>query len=284
MEQRFKEEQNISKYHSYGINAKARFLTSITSEGELQVAIAFAKERKLEYLFLGKGSNLLFRNDYYPGLIIVNKMTAYQITGTIVYAESGVSLPLLCRKTAKNDLSGLEALVGVPGTVGGSVFMNAGVSGNEISKHLISVRVLKEDGKIIIMDKNQCAFAYRKSIFHEGTDLLLGATFSLSHSAEAKQMINQYLKQRVKTQPIEMKNSGCVFKNPVHEFAAGQLIDQCGLKGLTCGGAEVSTKHANFINNQNNATFADVFNLMNKVQERVLEEVGVKLECEVRII
>jgi UDP-N-acetylmuramate dehydrogenase len=162
--------------------------------------------------------------------------------------------------------------------------MNAGVAGNEISKHLVSVRVLKETGQMITMQKSECAFEYRKSIFHDGNDLLLSAVFSLLESSEAKKNLNQYLSQRVKTQPIEMKNSGCVFKNPAHEFSAGQLIDKCGLKGLTHGGAEVSVKHANFINNHDNATFDDVFGLMHQVQQRVLEEVGVKLDFEVRII
>ena len=247
-------------------------------------AITFALSKNIPYLFLGRGSNILFRDDYYPGLVIINKMNAVNITDTIVYVESGMSLPLLCRKTTKSNLSGLEPLVGIPGSVGGAIFMNAGVSGNEISKHLVSVTVLQRNGEIHLIKKEEGQFSYRKSIFQENGDLILSASFSLEKSVEGKKQLLVHLKNRVNSQPIEMKNAGCIFKNPDHELSAGRIIDRCGLKGLRYGGAEVSVKHANFINNLGNATFNDVFSLSNKVQEKVFTEMGVKLAFEVWVI
>ncbi len=284
MGQPFKEEHDLSKYHTYGIHAKARYLIEVTTAVELIEAITFALSKNIPYLFLGRGSNILFRDDYYPGLVIINKMNAVNITDTIVYVESGMSLPLLCRKTTKSNLSGLEPLVGIPGSVGGAIFMNAGVSGNEISKHLVSVTVLQRNGEIHLIKKEEGQFSYRKSIFQENGDLILSASFSLEKSVEGKKQLLVHLKNRVNSQPIEMKNAGCIFKNPDHELSAGRIIDRCGLKGLRYGGAEVSVKHANFINNLGNATFNDVFSLSNKVQEKVFTEMGVKLAFEVWVI
>ena len=284
MGQPFKEEQDLSRYHTYGIHAVARYLIEVTTADELIEAVAVALEKKIPYLFLGRGSNILFRDDYYPGLIIINKMNRVNITDTTVEVQSGVNLPLLCRKTTKSNLSGLEPLVGIPGSVGGAIFMNAGVLGNEISKHLVSVRVLQNNGEIKLIKKEDCQFSYRKSIFQKNGDLILSASFLLEKSVEGKKQLLVHLKNRVSSQPIEMKNAGCVFKNPEHELSAGKMIDRCGLKGLRCGGAEVSVKHANFINNLGNATFNDVLTLSNQVKEKVFIEMGVKLAFEVWVI
>jgi UDP-N-acetylmuramate dehydrogenase len=284
MGQPFKKDQDLSKYHTYGIHAKAKYLTEAKTEEDLLKAIEFAQSNEMPFLILGRGSNVLFRENLYNGLAIINKMNKYEISGTKVYAQSGVNLPLLCRKTANLGLKGLEPLVGVPGTVGGSVFMNAGVLGHEISTHLTSVRVLQQNGMIKTFFKDECGFTYRNSIFHDNGGIVLSAEFLLTFSNEAKNELLEHLHRRIKSQPIEMKNSGCIFKNPAAHLSAGKIIDSLGLKGMSQGGARVCTKHANFINNHQNATFDDVFTLIQKVREKVFKEAGVELECEVRII
>jgi UDP-N-acetylmuramate dehydrogenase len=280
----YKEGALLNRLHTYGIAAKARFLFEVTAESELKEAFLFIKENNLPFIAIGRGSNILFRNDYFDGVVLVNKMTNYSINETEVCAESGVNLPLLARKTAKLDLSGFEKLVGVPGTIGGAVCMNAGVGDLEISDLLISVEVMTNDGKIKSYNKDECGFKYRGSLFQSKNEFILRAFFKLEESKGVQASVQTYLKKRLVSQPIEERNSGCIFMNPDGEKSAGALIDECGLKGYSIGGAQISAKHANFINNTNDATYNDVMRLIEEIQKVVKEKKGVVLKHEVRII
>lgn len=277
-------ECSLKRYHTYGIDAKAKFLVEVHNHTELAEALSFAKEKKLSFTVLGRGSNSIFREDYFDGLVIINKMTAYKLVGNILICEGGVNLPLIARKTAKMNLSGLESLVGIPGTIGGSVVMNAGVSGTWISTHLISVEALLVDGRRKIFSKEECKFSYRSSVFQEQPAVITKVIFDLVEDPTAASVLQKHLQARLESQPIEEKNSGCVFKNPSSKLSAGMVIDTCGLKGLKVGGAEISSKHANFINNLGTARYKDIISLINMVKAKVKEEKGVDLECEIRII
>ncbi len=275
---------SLKKYHTYGIEATCRHLILAYSEEEIKEAFIFSKQQQLPYLFLGRGSNVLFRDDYYDGVVIVNKMTEVEIDGTCVVADGGVNLPLLARKTSKMGLSGFETLVGIPGSIGGSICMNAGVPDVQISTYLTEVVIMYPDGKIKTLSKDECNFSYRSSVFIDSGVSILKARFNLVKKESALTDLHQHLLWRLKSQPISEKNSGCIFKNPSGNNPAGALIDKCGLKGKSVGGAAVSSMHANFINNTNNATFKDVIELIHEVQSIVKEKTGVDLEYEVRII
>ncbi|MCH9811302.1 UDP-N-acetylmuramate dehydrogenase [bacterium] len=275
---------HISKYHTYGIDAKAKYFAEVEEFSVLQEVLAFAKEEGIPFVVLGRGSNVLFKDDFYNGLVIANKMVGYKLEGQEILCESGVNLPLLARKMAKKDLGGLEHLVGIPGSIGGAIYMNAGVKGHWISDVVEWVEFLSADGIVQRYSKGECVFAYRHSIFHKLDGVIVRAKLRMQHDPLAYDTLKGALAKRLSTQPIEEKNSGCIFKNPEGEFSAGALIERCGLKGRRIGGAKISTKHANFINNEKGATYADIAALVALTQKIVQEKEGVELECEVRIL
>ncbi len=278
-----KENVSLKKYHTYQIDAKARFLVEVKSIFELNEAILFKKERSLPFVIIGRGSNILFRDDYYSGLVIVNKIKDFKIEGEKVTASSGVNMQLLARATSKLGLSGFQSLVGIPGTTGGIIYMNAGTNLNQISDYLISVDVLDQNGDIKTLAKNECDFSYRYSRFQKSGEVILSATFLLEKKADAYKELEIHLAQRLNTQPVDKKNSGCIFKNPEGKHA-GMIIDSLGLKGRSFGGAMVSKKHANFIDNIGNATFDDVMQLIEIVKKEVKSKTEVELEYEVWIL
>ena len=214
MQQNLSVKQNVSlkKYHTYGINATARFLVEVTSILTLKEALQYTKEHSLSYILIGKGSNILFRDNYFNGLVIVNKMKDIQIEGERVIAGSGVNMSRLARETAKLKLSGFEPLVGIPGSVGGCIWMNAGANLTEISKYLVNLDVLEESGLIKTLTKEECGFCYRYSKFHENNEIILQATFQLEKKADAPFELEKHWKHRFQTQPVDKKNSGCIFK------------------------------------------------------------------------
>lgn len=280
----FEEKAPLNRYHTYGIAAKAKYLKQIHSEEELIEAFAFIKKHDHPYVFIGRGSNVLFKDDYFDGVALINKMAEFSIDGDIVETTGGMNLPLLARKVSKQNLSAFEKLVGVPGTVGGAIAMNAGVGVQEMKDHLLQVETINLDGEKKIYTNKDCGFAYRRSIFLDNGEFILKARFKCLKKEGTYEVMQQSLKKRLETQPIEERNSGCIFKNPEEGCGAGALIDQCGLKGYSIGGAEVSEKHANFINNKDSATFEDVMALVNHVQKVVKDKKGVELAFEVRII
>jgi len=280
----FVEEQaSLTRYHTYGIEAKAKFLIEITSEEDLKEAFSFIDKEGCPYIILGRGSNVLIKDDYFDGLVLVNKLTYFEVDGTRVKAQSGVNLPLISRKISKLNLSGFEKLVGVPGTIGGAICMNAGIGEWEMCDFVTSVTTIDREGKRRIYQRDECGFKYRASDFLDKEEFILEAEFELEEKENVFPEVQLHLKKRLETQPIEERNSGCIFKNP-EGYSAGALIDQCGLKGLRVGGAEVSHKHANFINNVGSASFNDVMALISQVQKAVKEQKGVELSYEVRIL
>lgn len=269
--------RSLSEFSTFGIGGPIRFFAEVSTIEEMEEAY------RLNYpkLIVGKGSNCLFSDRGFDGLVILNRIDFCSWNGLEVSVGSGYSFSLLGVQTARKGLSGLEFASGIPATVGGAVFMNAGANGTETCECLKSVLFLGDQKREYSRD--ELVFSYRKSPFQKMRGVILSATFSLSSQADARKKQLLIVENRMKTQPLKDKSAGCIFRNPANH-SAGALIDRCGLKGLAVGGAKVSEIHANFIVNSDQATAEDVKKLIRLVQERVFEQTGVYLEPEVRIV
>ena len=247
-------------------------------------AIKWASQQQIPILILGKGSNCLFSDRGFEGLAILNKIDFIEWGEGRIEVGSGYSFSLLGVQSARKGWSGLEFASGIPATVGGAIFMNAGANGKETADSLASVRFLSMDGKIDSFQRNELQYSYRTSPFQMMKGVILDAVFVLKEDPAARKTQLQIVDTRIKTQPLKEKSAGCIFRNPGHGLSAGALIEQSGLKGVFVGGAKVSEIHANFIVNSGGATADDVKRLIRLIQERVKEAKGIDLECEVRIL
>ena len=250
----------------------------------MQSALELAKDMGAPFVVVGKGSNCLFDDRGFDGLAILNKISFLKTPEPGLFvAGAGYSFSLLGVKTARAGWSGLEFASGIPATVGGAVFMNAGANGREACEALISVDYLEPAGEIQRLGKESLHFAYRTSSFQTMPGVILSAAFRLTKSAEARKKQLDIVHYRQATQPYGQMSAGCVFRNPACS-AAGEIIDRCGLKGLAVGGAKVSEKHANFIVNTAQATSEDVRTLIQMIRDRVRTLTGIVLESEVRYV
>ncbi|MBS0627063.1 MAG: UDP-N-acetylmuramate dehydrogenase, partial [Verrucomicrobia bacterium] len=219
----------------------------------------------------------------FDGLVIQNKISYLNIEEDRVDVGAGYSFSMLGLKTAKNHLSGLEFASGIPATVGGAIFMNAGANGSETKDCLKEVLFVTEDGKLCLLDKQDLTFSYRFSSFQKMKGAIVSAKFILSPCSEARDKQFSIIEYRKKTQPYQDPSAGCVFRNP-EGSSAGALIEKAGLKGFSLGGAEVSSIHANFIVNKKGASAEDVLTLAKEVERLVKDSTGVQLEMEIRCI
>ncbi|MBR2021619.1 MAG: UDP-N-acetylmuramate dehydrogenase, partial [Clostridia bacterium] len=204
---------------------------------------------------------------------------------TAVYAEAGVSFTKLALDMCKRGLSGLEFAYGIPGSVGGAVYMNAGAYGGETKDVIKNVRVLDKNGNVLTLSNEECDFGYRKSIFHNDEYVILGAEFELvkKDAESCVAAARELMQKRVDKQPLEYPSCGSTFKRPEGYFA-GALIEEANLKGYSVGGAQVSQKHAGFVINKGGATTADVLSLMREIQQTVREKSGITLEAEIKLL
>jgi len=257
---------SLKKYTTFKIGGNAKFFAEPKKVGEICTLLAWCKEFEIPYIVLGKGSNVLFED--YNGLVI----------------KWGTRLHDLIQDAANRGLGGLEKLDGIPGSIGGAIFMNAGAHGQQISDCIKSVTSITEDGEIKIRTKAQCEFSYRSSVFKNLHEIIFSAEFDFIHMP--KETIDKNRKEvqvsrRIK-QPLQYPNAGSIFKNPESK-SAGALIEACGLKGYQIGDAQVSELHANFIVNKGNATAKDVKALMEKIAQEVKRVHGIELEKEIWI-
>ncbi len=280
-----KVEENVllNRYSTFGIGGPARYFITATTKEELSEAISFASQKSLPYHLLGKGSNSLFDDRGFRGVVIYNRIIHYKQDEALFHVGSGFSFALLGVRSAKANYSGLEFASGIPATVGGAIYMNAGANGQETKDCLVEVELVDEKGQISTKPKNELQFAYRFSSFQNQKLAIAGATFKLEPCSEASAKQSAILDYRLKTQPYGDKSCGCIFQNPPEAFA-GQLIEAANLKGVSIGGAAVSKQHANFIINQAQATSADVLELIDEIQTRVKQQFGYELKSEVRNI
>lgn len=234
--------------------------------------------------FLGNGSNVLFDDGGYRGAVVsLTELSQIKAEGNVLTAQSGASLNLLCKTARDNSLTGLEFAYGIPGSVGGAVFMNAGAYGGEISAVIKESTYLSQcDMTLHTIGAAEHCYGYRDSMYRHNSCIILSASFCLQKGDESEisARMTEYMNRRIEKQPLEYPSAGSVFKRYPGRFT-GQMIDECGLKGFSIGGAQVSEKHAGFIVNRGNASCADVLGLIEHIQNEVYKKFGCSIECEV---
>lgn len=283
-------EEPMSRHTSFRVGGPARRMAFPASGEQLVLLLNFARECGARPLVIGNGTNLLAADEGLDRLVIdtsagLNRLEPGEEPGTLL-AEAGVSLARLADHACKLGLTGLEFAHGIPGTVGGAVCMNAGAYGGEMKQVLLGASVLFPQEGVRFLSVEELDLGYRHSLLSDHPDaVVLSALFRLTPGDESaiRERMRELMGRRRSSQPLEYPSAGSTFKRPEGYFA-GTLIDQCGLKGLTVGGAQVSEKHTGFIINVGGATCADVLALIRQVQERVYADKGVRLEPEVRII
>ena len=277
------EQEPMTRRTTFGIGGPALLLRP-RSRAELQAAMTLCREAGEEPFILGRGSNLLVSDSGISRPVI--HFTAITREGNTLRCGAGASLIAVCRAAAENSLSGIEWGYGIPGSLGGGVYMNAGAYGGELRDVLTEVTFLDEAGEYRTLPAAELSLSYRHSIFEDrpGT-VIVGAVLTLTPGdpAAIRAAMEDYMSRRREKQPLEYGSAGSTFKRPVGNYASA-LVDQCGLKGLSVGGAEVSRKHAGFIINRGGATAADVRELIAEVQRIVREKTGYTLECEIKYI
>ncbi len=278
----------MCKYTSFKCGGNASLLIIPNSVDVLKASVELCRKNALEPLVIGNGSNLLVTDGGINNVVIKigSKMSELKLLDdNTIYAMAGASMKSLCVFTLENSLSGLEFAYGIPGTLGGGVYMNAGAYGGEMKDVLESVECIDTNGNLITIAKEDLHLGYRKSVFTENGYTIVSATLKLKKAdkSEIKSAMDDKMARRKEKQPLEYPSAGSTFKRPEGYFA-GALIEQCGLKGYTVGGAQVSEKHAGFVINKNKATATDIITLIHNVQNKVYDKFGVKLETEVKII
>lgn len=280
-------EEPMAKHTSFRIGGPADVLAQPADEAELAALLKRAAEHAVPVTLIGNGSNLLVRDKGIRGLVIKlsNLFSSITVDGNVMTFGSGISLALASKKAASLSLSGMEFAVGIPGTIGGAVYMNAGAYDGEMAKVVTCVRVMDMQGKIRELQASELDFAYRHTALQNSGWIVISVTVALqpgeAESIAAK--MADFSQRRISKQPLELPSAGSMFKRPVGYFA-GTLIEQTGLKGYTVGGAQVSQKHAGFVVNVGGATAKDVLQLISDVQSKVFAAHGVRLEPEVLVL
>lgn len=277
----------MTKHTSFHIGGPAELMAQPQSEAELQSLLLKAAEAAVPVTLVGNGSNLLVRDKGIRGLVIKlgSMLRDIKVSGNVLTFGSGVSLAQASKKAAELGLSGMEFAVGIPGSIGGAVYMNAGAYDGEMSKVVKGVRVMDAAGEVSELSAGELDFGYRHSALQGSGKIVTSVTVELAagdKQAIAEKMAD-FSNRRITKQPLELPSAGSMFKRPPGYFA-GTLIDQTGLKGYTVGGAQVSTKHAGFVVNIGGATAADVLQLISDVQAKVFAAHGVHLEPEVLVL
>lgn len=285
---KYLENESLSKHTSFKIGGPAKIFAKPSNIDEICQIIKFGKENGVPLLVLGKGSNVLVSDDGIDGIVIhfgsgFGKIKL--IDEDTVYCEAGTSLAALCNFALENELMGAEFAYGIPGSVGGAVFMNAGAYGGEIKDIIVYADHMDKDGNVGRFSGNELQMSYRHSVYSGKNYLITGAAFKLEkgNKDEIKAKMDDFLSRRFDKQPMDKPSAGSTFKRPEGAFAAA-LIDQCGLKGYRVGDAEVSTKHAGFVVNMGNATCENVLQIIKDIQEKVKADTGFYLEPEVEIL
>lgn len=285
-ESKIKTNEDMSKHTSFKAGGKAKFYIKAKTVEDVINTVKISKENNIPIVVLGNGSNILFKDEEFNGVVLKIELDTLKIEENIITAEAGVKNAILGRKALDNNLQGFEFAAGIPGTIGGAIRMNAGAYGGEIKDIVQDVEYLDyEDLKIKKITNKECNFEYRHSVFCENKNIILSATFKLENGIkeEIANRMNEFAKSRKEKQPLEYPSAGSTFKRGT-DFITAKLIDECGLKGYQIGGAQVSEKHAGFIINKENATAKDIIDLVEYVKKTVKEETGKSIDLEVEII
>lgn len=277
----------LKNYTTFKIGGRCGILIEMRGEESFLKLIPLVEKLGVPYHIFGKGSNLIVDSDGISGVVFVSGKGFSDISrnGKVLTCSAGASLASVCNFAMENGLSGLEFAYGIPGTLGGAVFMNAGAYGGEMKDVTVSVRAMDRSGNITEYPEEKLDFSYRHSRFSENGEIILSADIKLQkgNKSQIKADMEAILEKRRSKQPLEYPSAGSTFKRPEGSYAS-LLIEQCGLKGVHVGDAEVSTKHSGFIINKGNASFAELMELIRFVKDTVKEKTGYALECEPLII
>ncbi len=279
---RFKEP--LAKHTYFGIGGEATAYIEISTTDELSALAHFHRQWDVPIAIIGRGSNLLVSDTGFKGISVrlIGELAKSEVDGNTVSVGAGLSLPRLSKTMSRQGLSGVEFALGIPGSVGGALIMNAGAWGSSFGDVVTNVTVMDDTGELVNLTHAEAAFEYRHSRL-DAYFCVTGATLELEPGDvdAITERMQAFYKQKVETQPFAEENAGCMFKNPPGD-SAGRLIDISGLKGYRIGGAEVSTVHGNFILNIDNATATDVLDLVAHIQQQVREKTGISLQTEVK--
>ena len=283
----FLENESLKKHITFKVGGNADFVVMPDSEKQVIMLLKFLKEHHVKYYVLGRGSNVIFKDEGFDGVVIKtsNLQTIEFLKDNKVYVGAGVVLNALCKALQEKSLAGMEFCYGIPGNVGGGLYMNCGAYGGEICSAVCEVEYIDENCSLNKIKAEDCGFSYRHSIFQEKDWLITGCTFKLTkgNKEDILAFMEDIMQRRIDKQPLDKPSAGSSFKRPVGHFAAA-LIDECGLKGYSVGGAQVSEKHAGFIVNTGNATCNDIVALAEYVEKTVMEKSGVTIEKEMIIV
>lgn len=279
-------DEKLSQYVNFKVGGPADILVTPRNKEQIIKTVSICKENSIPFYVIGNGSNLLVKDGGFRGVVMsLTKVNNITVDGERIEAECGAMLKQVSDKAVENSLTGFEFACGIPGTVGGAVFMNAGAYDGEISHVIDSAEVIDNNGEIITLSKDELDLGYRSSIIMKKNYIVLSAKFKLKHGEvrKIKEIVEDLTYKRESKQPLEYPSAGSTFKRPTGYYA-GKLIQDAGLKGYTMGGAAVSEKHSGFVINKNNATAKDILDLIAHIQDEVKKQFGVDLHPEVRII
>ena len=279
-------DEKLSEYVNFKVGGPADILLIPNSKEQVIKSIKICKENNIPFYLIGNGSNILVRDGGFRGVVLsLKNVKNIYVDGEKIEAECGVMLKEVSDKAIENSLTGFEFACGIPGTIGGAVFMNAGAYDGEISKVIESAEVIDENCNIIRLSREELDFGYRSSLIIKKGYTVLSAVFKLEKGQvkTIKELIEDLTNKRESKQPLEYPSAGSTFKRPTGYFA-GKLIQDAGLKGYSIGGAAVSEKHSGFVINKGNATAKDITDLIKHIQDEVKKQFGVDLHPEVRII
>ncbi|UQZ37058.1 UDP-N-acetylenolpyruvoylglucosamine reductase [Paenibacillus sp. PK3_47] len=281
-----KSHEELKSYVFTQMGGQADILAAPAAYDEIQTIVTYARENGIPLTVLGNGSNVIIRDGGIRGIVLqTSEINDMGMRDNLLYAQCGAKIIDVSRYALEQKLTGLEFACGIPGTVGGALYMNAGAYGGEVKDVLHSALAINKEGQLVTMSGEECQWGYRKSIFASGDFLVLEARFALQPGdpAAIKASMDELTFMRESKQPLEYPSCGSVFKRPPGHYA-GQLIQESGLQGTRIGGAEVSRKHAGFIVNADHATASDYIGLIHHVRATVKDKFGVELETEVEII
>ncbi len=278
--------EKLSQYVNFKVGGPADILVTPRNKEQIIRTVNICKENNIPFYVIGNGSNLLVKDGGFRGVVMsLTKVNNITVDGERIEAECGAMLNQVSDKAVENSLTGFEFACGIPGTVGGAVFMNAGAYNGEMSQVIESADVINENGEIITLNNEELDLGYRSSIVMKKGYVVLSAVFKLEKGTvkSIKDLVADLTNKRESKQPLEYPSAGSTFKRPEGYFA-GKLIQDAGLKGYSIGGAAISEKHSGFVINKGGATAKDILDLIHHIQDEVKKQFGVELHTEVRII
>lgn len=276
--------KSLSSLSTFQIGGPAKLFIEVKSSKEMAEVRQYINRENIPFWIVGRGSNSLFDDRGFDGLVVLNSICFCDFQRGHLHVGAGYNFSLLGTQMARQGWGNLEFAAGIPGSVGGAIFMNAGAYGVETCDVLTSICYIDIHGQITEKRRDQLVFSYRHSSFHENQGIIVSGSFSLKKCEEARKKQLTITRSRINTQPYGELSAGCIFRNPSIENKAGAIIEKCGLKGKKVGDAEVSKVHANFIVNRGKATAAEVLALVEFIQATVWEKAGIELELEMQKI